>query len=112
MRSESKYSTPRSTPARDVPIGWLTAGICIFLIVAVCSFIWGLWHQTNEAAHQYAKKHSSLAITYLYDGETIRWYVMIDPDTGVEYLVNDLGGTTPRLSKTNDVMSVSSRNEQ
>lgn len=111
MRSESKYATPRSTPARDVPIGWLTAGICIFLVIAVCSFIYGLWHQTNEAAHQYSKNHSSLTVTYTYDGQMIRWYVMVDPDTGVEYLVNDLGGTTPRLSATNNTLLAPKRNE-
>ena len=112
MRSERKYATPRTSPARDVPISWIVWFVCICLVLMVGSFIWGLVHQTNEKASEFAKRHSSLTLTYTYDGEMIRWYVMVDPDTGIEYLVNDLGGTTPRLSKTNDVMSVSSRNEQ
>lgn len=111
MKSEGKYATPRTSPARTVPIGWLGAFICICLVLIVGSFIWGLVNQTNEKATAFAKKHSSLTFNYTYDGEMIRWYVMADPDTGVEYLVNDRGGTTPRLSVTGDVMSVPNRNE-
>lgn len=44
--------------------------------------------------------HDSLGPTYLYDGQdVIRWYVFTDPDSGVQYLVNDRGGCTPRLEK-------------
>lgn len=50
--------------------------------------------------------HDSLAPTYTYDGEIIRTYVFTDPDTGVEYLVNDRGGCTPRLDGHGDVMGV------
>lgn len=111
MRKESKYAMPRTSPARDVPIGWIGALICICLVLIVGSFIWGLVHQTNEKASEFAKRHSSLTFNYTYDGEMIRWYVMVDPDTGIEYLVNDRGGTTPRLSVTDGVMSVPDRNE-
>lgn len=41
--------------------------------------------------------HDSMAITYTYDGESIRYYVMTDPDTGAQYIVTDHGGITPRL---------------
>ena len=45
--------------------------------------------------------HDSLGPTYLYDGkDVIRWYVFTDPDSGIQYLVNDRGGCTPRLDST------------
>lgn len=51
-------------------------------------------------------KHDSLAPTYTHDGEIIRWYVFTDPDSGVQYLVNDRGGCTPRLGTNGHVMGV------
>ena len=35
-----------------------------------------------------------------------RWYVLVDPDTDVEYLVNDRGGCCPRLSPNGTVIGV------
>lgn len=40
--------------------------------------------------------HDSLGVTWTHDGEAIRWYVFEDPDTGIQYLVNDRGGVVPR----------------
>ena len=51
--------------------------------------------------------HESLAPTYTYDGEIIRWYVLRDPDYGIEYLVNDRGGCCPRLDPHGKVIGVS-----
>ena len=51
--------------------------------------------------------HDSLAPTYTYDGEIIRWYVLQDPDYGIEYLVNDRGGCYPRLDPHGNVIGVS-----
>ena len=50
--------------------------------------------------------HDSLTPTYTYDGEIIRWYVLIDPDTSVQYLVNDRGGCTPRLDQYGNIIGV------
>lgn len=49
---------------------------------------------TEEAA--VLIRHDSLAPSYTYNGETIRWYVFIDPDTNVQYLFNDRGGCCVR----------------
>lgn len=51
--------------------------------------------------------HDSLAQTYTHDGEVIRWYVLVDPDTSVQYLVNDRGGCCPRLNVDGTTMGVS-----
>lgn len=50
--------------------------------------------------------HDSLAPTYTYDGEIIRTYVFTDPDSGVQYLVTDAGGITPRLGKNGHIIGV------
>lgn len=41
--------------------------------------------------------HDSLCATYTHDGDIIRVYSVTDSDTGVEYLVSDHGGITPRI---------------
>lgn len=53
-------------------------------------------------------RHDSLDATLTQDGAYVSWYVFIDPDTGVEYLVNDRGGCTPRLDKNGEMMVISS----
>lgn len=51
--------------------------------------------------------HDSLGPVYTYDGEgTMRVYVFTDPDSGVQYLVNDKGGITPRLGKNGHIIGV------
>lgn len=40
--------------------------------------------------------HDSMTITYTYNGESIRYYVMVDPDTNIQYIVNDRGGMCRR----------------
>lgn len=42
------------------------------------------------------KTHDSLTINYTHNGEEIRTYVMIDPDTNIQYLINDRGGMVRR----------------
>ena len=42
-----------------------------------------------------------------YDGEIIRWYVLQDPDYGIEYPVNDRGGCYPRLDPYGSAIGVS-----
>lgn len=42
-------------------------------------------------------KQDSLTATYTAEGDAIKLYVIIDPDSGIEYLVSDHGGITPRV---------------
>lgn len=46
--------------------------------------------------------HDSLTVNYTYNGEAIRWYVMVDPDTNIQYLVNDRGGCCVREGMDED----------
>ena len=99
MRKDVKYATPRSRPPREVPVGWITALVCAALAlgVALCAYV--LVRQVNDAATAAPEpviRHDSLDVTRTYNGEMIRWYVFTDPDTQVQYLVNDRGGVCVR----------------
>jgi hypothetical protein len=49
---------------------------------------------------------TSLAISHTYNGEEVRWYVFVDPETSVQYLFNDRGGMYPRLDKYGEIIGV------
>lgn len=99
------YRGTRPTPRRDRWQGRpsdlaVVALIVILGVILAGSFLWGVTHElpTEADLRPTAKiTHDSLGPTYTYDGEVIRWYVFVDPDTQEQYLVNDRGGCTPRL---------------
>ena len=75
-------------------------GIIVLTMSAIGLALW-MSHkvESRRRATPYPS-HDSLGPTYLYDGQSvIRWYVFTDPDSGVQYLVNDRGGCTPRLER-------------
>lgn len=84
-----------------------SASVVLFCFLMVAILLGALWWGFNldvptEGERREAEKlikHDSLAPTYTHDGEIIRWYVFCDPDTGLQYLVNDRGGCCPRNSK-------------
>lgn len=81
----------------------------VLILIILGSLAWGVTHQPpTEAELRPAAKitHDSLTSSYTYDGEVIRWYVLTDPDTQIQYLVNDRGGCTPRLSESGTVMGL------
>lgn len=45
----------------------------------------------KEEASKHVITHDSLTAIHTYNGEIIRFYVMVDPDTGRQYLVGDNG---------------------
>ncbi len=107
------YTTrPRSVAqrsARKTPSGCAVLAVCLIVVMLLLSaLIWDYAHDMpTEAELRPARTHDSLAPTYTYDGQlTIRWYVFTDPDTGVQYLVNDLGGCTPRLDQSGEPMGI------
>ena len=102
--------TPRDGKQRNVPSSATKIVFRLFML-ALLSFSvwWGLTHVLPTEAERRPEKvimHDSLAPTYTYDGEIIRWYVFVDPDTSVQYLVNDRGGCTPRLDQFGNVIGV------
>ena len=87
----------------------------VLILIILGSLAWGITHQPpTEAELRPAAKitHDSLAPTYTYDGEIIRWYVFIDPESSVQYLVNDRGGCTPRLDQYGNIVGVQYWNEE
>ena len=106
--------TTRPTPRKQQhrPSDMATVFICLLVIAALGFCAWlGMTSTLPTDEQKPVRKitHDSLAPTYTYNGElTIRWYVFTDPDTNVQYLVNDLGGCTPRLDEYGNVMGVQS----
>lgn len=107
----------RPTPRGDArrPSDLAVASVCVAMILVLGFLAWiGYMTTRPEAAeepelptHEVLTTHDSLAPTYTYDGEIIRWYVLVDPDFGIQYLVNDRGGCCVRLDSYGNVMGVS-----
>ena len=97
--------TPREPKAK--PSNAAVIFFCsIMVLVILASLAFGLLLDMPTKASKVQSKiaQDSLAPTYTYDGEIIRWYVLTDPDTGIQYLVNDRGGCTTRLDAYGNVM--------
>lgn len=91
------YPSPNETRS-DKLIFNLFVILLVFLICSVTmSALIRIKAQMDEAEKLSSyKTHDSLTVNYTYDGEAIRTYVMIDPDTNIQYLVNDRGGMVRR----------------
>ena len=97
----NSYGRPTPRERREVPSdATVTLFVLVMALVVILGVWWGISHTTPTTTKSTPKvTHDSLAPTYTYDGDTIRWYVFTDPDNGVQYLVNDRGGCTPRLGE-------------
>lgn len=93
--------TGRRVPAPrhdTVPSNGSTIALALVAIVLIIGAgVWAWLNQREMVAESKAETehlitHDSMTAVHTYDGETIRFYVMTDPDTGVQYIVNDRGG--------------------
>lgn len=107
-------SAGRPTPRKPQPRpGGATVALVALLLGALLSVaIWlGLTLPNKTEADQrpeHVITHDSMTATYTYDGECVRWYVMVDPDTNIQYLYNDHDWTPiPRLDQYGNPMGVS-----
>lgn len=90
-------------PRHDyVPSNATTVVVALIAVALIMGFAaWAYTSSleaTNDAGVQSERPitHDSMTIVHTYDGEEIRFYVMTDPDTGVQYIVNDHGGMCSR----------------
>lgn len=106
MMAYDRYGRAKPTPRDGAPGRAVTVAVCAFVVLLLGLCAWLGVRQSPDAGEPVTsiKRHDSLAPTYTYDGDCIRWYVLVDPDTNVQYLVNDRGGCTPRLDKFGRVM--------
>jgi len=87
----------------------MAAGVAVALISTLVIIALGVWaHMQTKALNLASQEvsepsetehlitHDSMTAVHTYNGETIRFYVMTDPDTGVQYIVNDRGGMCVR----------------
>ena len=107
-RTRYDYDIRRGTRRKDAQLSGWGVAVVIMLMVGILVFFCGLLaHQINQAAKSVPKKtHDSMTVTDTYDGEKIRYYVMVDPDTGLQYVVNDRGGMCPRYDREGEQMGV------
>lgn len=111
-RTTASANTRESPEARGFPDDYAAAIICVLLVmfagIAVMAHLVSGAQATDEAAvPEYKPTHDSMTYSLTCDGEMIRWYVMKDPDTQIEYLVNDRGRCRPRLDNYGNVMGLS-----
>lgn len=90
-----RVPTPRHDARRPNPVA---VGIVILLVSSMVIFLLGLmaYRQTKEIASKPVVTHDSMTVIHTYDGQKIRFYVMTDPDTNIQYIVNDRGGMCVR----------------
>lgn len=91
------------------------SNLAVALVSIILVGLLGLWAWSETAHARQAEAeaeselpvhkvtHDSLAPTYTYDGGIVRWYVLVDPDYGIEYLINDRGGCCPKLGADGNV---------
>ena len=109
-RSKYDYDIRRGTKRRETDYSGCMVVVVVLLMLSMLGVFFGvLAKQTNDAATKSRQKHDSLTATTTYDGQLIRWYVLIDPDTGMQYLVNDRGGCCPRLDADGEQMEVTDK---
>lgn len=98
----TKYDIPTPRKRKEIPSKLVVAIICALiaglLVGSLVAGAHGYIPDVTEAEMRPARKitHDSLGPVYTYDGEIIRPYVFVDPDTGLQYLVSDRGGITER----------------
>lgn len=97
----SRYEYDVRRPTRrhdDTGISSVAAALtCVLLFGVVAAVVAFLVRNVNESAtRQPRQTHDSMTVTHTYNGESIRYYVMTDPDTDVQYIVNDRGGMCVR----------------
>ena len=87
---------------------WGIAIVCILVMVIFAGIALALAKQTNDKATKTAQTHDSMTYARTNDGDTIRVYVVTDPDSQVQYVVSDRGGICPRYDRYGRIMGVSS----
>ena len=73
----------------------IATAVMVLIAIALCGVIDGC----SAKADAETIRMDSLGHTYTAEGDMIKLYVIIDPDSGIEYLVSDHGGITPRIKQ-------------
>jgi hypothetical protein len=80
----------------------LGVGIAIVATLLAMAIALHVYRQETKKPVEHRVTHDSMCAVHTYDGETIRFYVMTDPDTQIQYIVNDRGGMCVRESASDD----------
>ena len=97
--SRYEYDTRRPTRRLDDsgPSGCASAFAGLLVVAIFIGIVVAFVMQAKEDSKAQPKmSHDSMTVVHTYNGETIRFYVMTDPDTQVQYIVSDRGGICVR----------------
>lgn len=97
-RSGRRVPAPRHDVVPSGTMTTVTVLLLLAFLAVVVSYI-VKWYQTyghKTYTTDTPKTHDSMTMTHTYNGESIRIYVITDPDTQVQYLVTDRGGICRR----------------
>lgn len=86
-------------PRHDtIPSNGVLVGVCVAIVATIVAMAIALhvYRQETQRPVEHRVTHDSMCAIHTYDGETIRFYVMTDPDTQIQYIVNDRGGMCVR----------------
>lgn len=106
----SRRGTPREPVYRPsvaaVTLTVLLIGSMLSTILYFALFAEG--RDGYKKSNQVGRTHDSMCATYTYDGDLVRWYVMVDPDSGAQYVYNDHSWyPVPRIDRDGSVMGTS-----
>lgn len=88
-----------STEPKGLILGVGVAIVATLLTMAIALHV---YRQEVQKPVEHRVTHDSMCAVHTYDGETIRFYVMTDPDTQIQYIVNDRGGMCVREGLDDD----------
>lgn len=86
-------------PSNGVLVG---VGVAIVATLVAMAIALHVYRQETQKPVEHRVTHDSMCAIHTYDGETIRFYVMTDPDTQIQYIVNDRGGMCVREGLSNE----------
>lgn len=97
-RYYDQYGKRVPSPRNDhVPSNSITLFVLLFLVIMTIAFgVISYRHDKKVTDTKPVITHDSMTAIHTYDGQMIRFYVMTDPDTNIQYIINDRGGMCVR----------------
>ena len=71
--------------------------IFLVLLILLCAGLLICVSVHTSSAQAALPRMEPLTATFTADNDSIKAYILIDPDTSLQYIVTDKGGITPRL---------------
>lgn len=100
-RSRRRRTARRDSRPRSGCLGGFIVGVLVTLLTIALSAMAWRWHVERNAEDESVRIGPTvdpLTVSYDCAGEATRWYVVEDPENGVQYIYNDHGGVCRRVT--------------